>query len=75
MGQRFEACAGHDRTAKYQHRRSTVCKHASGKLILILSVHVDDVKLSGEQSEIHKAVSILEKHFDSLKLEWNGFEQ
>ena len=43
-------------------------------LILILSVHVDDLKLSGLDAEIQRTLKILEHHFDQLKLEKDCFE-
>ena len=49
-------------------------RHVSGSLVLILSVHVDDLKISGIAEEIKRALQILEKHFDQLKLEKDNFE-
>ena len=49
-------------------------RHENKVLVLILSVHVDDLKLSGVETEIRRALKILERHFDQLKLEQDNFE-
>ncbi|CAE7314416.1 RE2, partial [Symbiodinium necroappetens] len=43
--------------------------HADGRLILLLSVHVDDLKITGLPEEIARTVKVLEEEFDALKLE------
>ena len=43
-------------------------------LVLILSVHVDDLKISGLDAQVQRALKILEHHFDQLKLEKDNFE-
>ena len=49
-------------------------KHRAGRLILIISVHVDDLKITGEESEISAAIRSLETDFDAMKLEYDNFE-
>ena len=50
-------------------------KHDSQSvLVLILSVHVDDLKLAGVDAEVKRTLKILEHHFDQLKLERDNFE-
>ena len=48
--------------------------HAEGRLILLLSVHVDDLKITGLPTEIARTVKVLEEEFDALKLETDNFE-
>ena len=48
-----------------------VMHDAEGRLMI--SVHVDDLKLTGETKRISDAISILEKEFDALKLEEDNF--
>ena len=49
-------------------------RHQGSVLVLILSVHVDDLKISGHDPEIQRAIKILEQNFDALKLEKDDFE-
>ena len=49
-------------------------KHSSGKLVLLVSVHVDDLKLTGIPAEIAEAIKVLEQAFDALKIEKNNFD-
>ena len=50
-------------------------KHDSkGVLILAISVHVDDLKLTGIVTEMLRAKKVLEDHFDELKCESGSFE-
>ena len=49
-------------------------KHEAGKLILLVSVHVDDLKLTGLREQIRGCIKILESEFDALKLEYDNFE-
>ena len=49
-------------------------KHnGSSRLVLLVSVHVDDLKITGEAQEIDSAIAVLEKEFDALKLEEDSF--
>ena len=48
--------------------------HVRNKLVLLLSVHVDDLKMTGEPQQITRAVKILEEEFDALKLEEDNFD-
>ena len=48
-------------------------RHEGGKLCLLLSVHVDDLKLTGTDACIKEILACLEKEFDSLKLEFDNF--
>ena len=55
--------------------RQLFVKHDSNKqLVLVLSVHVDDIKMAGVEAEIAATIKVLEEHFDALKLERNNFE-
>ena len=47
--------------------------HSQGKLRVMLSVHVDDIKLCGEADVMKTVVEQLEAHFDSVKLEKDKF--
>ena len=47
--------------------------HNEGKLKLLMSVHVDDIKLCGETSLMEQTIRKLESHFDALKLEKENF--
>ena len=49
-------------------------KHSEGKLVLLASVHVDDLKLTGLPTEISAAIKSLEQAFDALKIEKNDFD-
>ena len=50
-----------------------VMHDAGGRLCLMIRVHVDDLKLTGEPKHIDTAISVLEKEFDSLKIEEDNF--
>ncbi len=39
-------------------------KHRNQRLVLLMSVHVDDLKLTGESSEIESTIKFLTEHFD-----------
>ena len=47
--------------------------HVSGRLRLLLSIHVDDIKLTGEPDMMDRLIKGLEEHFDALKLEKGNF--
>ena len=49
------------------------CMHQNDKLILLMAIHVDDIKLCGVPELMKKVVSQLESHFDSVKLEKDNF--
>jgi hypothetical protein len=53
-------------------------KHVDGQLVLIVSTHVDDLKLAGKLEELKAAMSALEKEFDQMKvqraMDKDGFE-
>jgi hypothetical protein len=59
-----------------QTDRQLYAKHQGpdNQLCLLLSVHVDDIKITGIPSEIEKLLKILTAHFDELKLENDNFE-
>ena len=44
-------------------------KHAEGRLVLLVSVHVGDLKMTGVPAQIRQALSLLEQAFDALKIE------
>ena len=47
--------------------------HGGDRLQLLLSIHVDDIKITGEPEMMDKLVKGLEEHFDALKLEKGNF--
>lgn len=53
-------------------------KHSGGRLVLIVSTHVDDLKLAGELGQLKAAIQALEKEFDQMKvqkaMDKDGFE-
>jgi hypothetical protein len=49
-------------------------KHEDGVLVLIVSTHVDDLKIAGVDAQIKEALRILELHFDQLKVQKGDFE-
>ena len=49
-------------------------KHnALGELLILLSVHVDDLKITGRHDEVDALLALLNKEFDQLKLEVDNF--
>ena len=48
-------------------------KHRNERLVLLMSVHVDDLKMTGETAEIESIIKLLTEHFDELKLEKDNF--
>ena len=49
-------------------------KHSGSQLVLALSIHIDDLKITGLPAEIDSLVKSLEHKFDALKLETDSFE-
>ena len=49
-------------------------KHRNERLVLLMSVHVDDLKMTGETAEMESIIKLLTEHFDELKLEKDNFE-
>ena len=50
------------------------CVHdAEGRLVLLVSIHVDDIKICGQPKLMQLVIQKLEESFDSLKLEKNNF--
>ena len=49
-------------------------RQRDGRLCLLVSVHVDDLRITGETAVINALIKALESHFDALKLEWDNFE-
>ena len=47
--------------------------HKNGTLMCIVTVHVDDLKITGERTTILRLVAHLEKVFGKLILQWNKF--
>ena len=45
--------------------------HKGGKLVAILTIHVDDLKLAGELDIVMEIIGHLEKTFGKLILQWN----
>ena len=50
-------------------------KHRGGKLVALLSIHVDDLKITGIDSETKAIISGLKQEFDALKIEKDNFER
>ena len=46
---------------------------AEGRLVLLMSIHVDDIKICGQPKLMQLVIQKLEESFDSLKLEKNNF--
>ena len=44
-------------------------KHSGERLVLVLSVHVDDLKMTGEEDQLNLVLKVLTEHFDELKVE------
>ena len=57
-----------------QTDRQLYAKHVNGKLTLLLSVHVDDLKITGEEHELKRVLELLTENFDELKIERDNFE-
>ena len=50
------------------------CIHdAEGRLALLMSIHVDDIKICGQPKLMQLVIQKLEESFDALKLEKNNF--
>ena len=49
------------------------CMHQKGNLVLMMTIHVDDIKMCGDPDLMKSVVSQLESNFDSVKLEKNNF--
>ena len=49
-------------------------KHKDSRLVLALSIHIDDLKITGIPSEQQILVKALEEKFDAMKIEQDNFE-
>ena len=49
-------------------------KHSQSRLVLALSIHIDDLKITGIPSEQENLVKALEEKFDAMKIERDNFE-
>ena len=47
-----------------QTHKQLFVKFFNQRLVLLMSVHVDDLKLTGESSEIESIIKLLTEHFD-----------
>ena len=47
--------------------------HRNGQLVGLMTVHVDDLKISGERDWVKDCLACLEKVFGELKKSWNDF--
>jgi hypothetical protein len=54
--------------------RQLFVKHVNGRLVLLLSVHVDDLKMTGEPDQLESLLKLITAHFDELKVERDTFE-
>ena len=52
----------------------TYVMHDSGSLQSMLTVHVDDLKITGSAETIERILARLRDHFDKIKVEMNEFE-
>ena len=50
-----------------------VKRNSAGELLVLLSVHVDDLKVTGKPDEVDALRAMLNKEFDQLKLEVDTF--
>ena len=57
-----------------QTDRQLFVTHSGGRLILCLSVHVDDLKMTGEEDQMNQVLKVLTEHFDEHKVEKDNFE-
>ena len=57
-----------------QTDRQLFVKHDVGKLVLLVSTHVDDLKITGLQRQMQALMSCLTGHFDELKTATDNFE-
>ena len=48
--------------------------HEGNSLVCMLTVHVDDIKLTGSLATIERVLARLRKNFDKVKVEMNEFE-
>lgn len=49
------------------------CMHRNKDLVLLMTIHVDDIKLCGDPAVMTDVIFQLECHLDSVKLEKNNF--
>ena len=57
-----------------KHLKDGKDSNGNPRLVLILSTHVDDLKLAGEDAEVKEVLRLLEAEFDALKIEKGTFE-
>jgi hypothetical protein len=50
-----------------------LCMHRNNELVLLMTIHVDDIKLCGHPDLMQSVVTQLESHFDAVKLEKDNF--
>ena len=48
-------------------------RHSGGKLQGLITIHVDDVKIAGDQKFVNDILGLLEREFGQLKIIWNTF--
>ena len=48
-------------------------RHENGKLVVIASAHVDDIKIAASDTHIKQIIADLEAAFGKVKVEWNNF--
>ena len=48
-------------------------RHVQGRLVAVLTKHVDDLKLTGEPNAVKNILAELQKVFGELKVEWHTF--
>ena len=57
-----------------QTDRQLFVKHENGQLVLLLSVHVDDLKITGKPDQIKMILELITESFDELKIEKDNFD-
>ena len=48
-------------------------RHDNGRLVCMLTKHVDDLKIAGEPHVVRKILAELQKVFGELKISWHEF--
>ena len=50
-----------------------VFKHRGNKLVCLMTIHVDDLKATGEPAEVKHTLAILQGTFGELKITYHTF--
>ena len=49
------------------------CRYDNGRLVCMMTKHVDDLKIAGEPAVVKEILTILQKEFGELKINWHDF--